>query len=195
MGRAERSQPYADDVSAIEAELKALMIRGLDGDAAAHRRLLALLSPRLRAFFRRRLGEYGADGEDLVQETLLAVHTKRATYDRSQPFEGWVYAIARYKLIDHFRRSKIRRTAPLEAADAVLADSDVESGAARADLDRLLAELPPRQQAIIRAVKLEGLSVAEAAARAGMTSGAVKVSVHRGLGALARRIRGVHDAD
>jgi len=182
-------------VSAIEAELKDLMICGLDGDAAAHRRLLSLLSVRLRAFFRRRLGDDRADAEDLVQETLLAVHAKRATYDRAQPFEAWVYAIARYKLIDHFRRARIRRTVPLEAADAVFAETDVEAGTARADLDRLLADLPPRQQAVIRATKLEGLSVAEAAARAGMTPGAVKVNVHRGLGALARRFRGASDAD
>jgi RNA polymerase sigma-70 factor (ECF subfamily) len=182
-------------LSAIEAELKDLMVRGLDGDATAHRRLLSLLSVRLRAFFRRRLGGDAADAEDLVQETLMAVHTRRATYDRSQPFEAWVYAVARYKLIDHFRRAKVRATVPLEAAGAVFAESDVESGAARADLDRLLAQLPPRQQALIRSVKIEGLSMAEAAARSGMSVSAVKVSVHRGLGALARGLRGGDRAD
>jgi RNA polymerase sigma-70 factor, ECF subfamily len=177
-------------LSAIEAELKELMVRGLDGDAGAHRRLLTLLSPRLRAFFRRRLGGDGADAEDLVQETLMAVHTRRGTYDRALPFEAWVYAVARYKLIDHFRRAKVRATLPLEAAGAVFADSDVEAGTARADLDRLLSSLPARQQALIRSVKIEGLSVAEAAERAGMSTSAVKVSVHRGLKALASRLGG-----
>jgi len=174
-------------LSAIETELKDLMVRGLDGDAAAHARLLALLSVRLRAFFRRRLGGDGADAEDLVQETLMAVHTRRGTYDRAQPFEAWVYAVARYKLIDHFRRAKVRATVPLEAAGAVFADTDVEAGTAKADLDRLL---PARQQALIRSVKIEGLSMAEAAERSGMSVSAVKVSVHRGLGALSRRLRG-----
>jgi RNA polymerase sigma-70 factor (ECF subfamily) len=182
-------------LSAIEAELKALMLCGLDGDAAAHRRLLSLLSVRLRAFFRRRLGEAGADAEDLVQETLLAIHTRRATFDRAQPLEAWVYAIARYKLIDHFRRGKIRATVPLEAAEAVYADSDVEAGAVRADLDRLLSALPKRQQALIRMVRIEGLSMAEAAARAGMSVPAVKVSVHRGMKALTREQGGGGDAD
>lgn len=181
-------------MSAIEAELKDLMLRGLDGDAAAHRRLLSLLSVRLRAFFRGRLGGHAADAEDLVQETLMAIHTRRATFDRAQPLEAWVYAIARYKLIDFFRRAKVRVTVPLEAAHNVFADSDVESGAAKADLDRLLGELPERQQALIRAMKIEGLSVAEAAARTGMSPSAVKVSVHRGLGALTRRLRGGGDA-
>lgn len=181
-------------MSAIEAELKELMLRGLDGDAAAHRRLLSLLSVRLRGFFRARLGGHVADAEDLVQETLMAIHTRRATFDRAQPLEAWVYAIARYKLIDHFRRAKVRATVPLEAADNVFAESDVESGAAKADLDRLLGELPERQQALIRAMKIEGLSVAEAAERTGMSPSAVKVSVHRGLGALTRRLRGGGDA-
>jgi RNA polymerase sigma-70 factor (ECF subfamily) len=156
---------------------------------------LSLLSVRLRAFFRRRLGGEAADAEDLVQETLIAVHTRRATYDRARPFEAWVYAVARYKLIDHFRRAKVRATVPLEAAGAVFAESDVESGAAKADLDRLLSALPARQQALIRYVKIEGLSVAEAAERAGMSASAVKVSVHRGLGALSRRLRGADGAD
>ncbi|MDR3511640.1 MAG: sigma-70 family RNA polymerase sigma factor [Caulobacteraceae bacterium] len=182
-------------MSAIEAELKDLMVRGLDGDAAAHRRLLSLLSVRLRAFFRRRLGDNIADVEDLVQETLMAVHTRRATYDRAQPFEAWVYAVARYKLIDHYRRAKVRATVPLEAAGAVFADSDVEAGTARSDLDRLLSTLPARQQALIRYVKIEGLSVAEAAERAGMSVSAVKVSVHRGLGVLSRNLRGGDGAD
>lgn len=181
-------------MSAIEAELKELMLRGLDGDAAAHRRLLSLLSVRLRAFFRGRLGGHAADAEDLVQETLMAIHTRRATFDRAQPLEAWVYAIARYKLIDFFRRAKVRATVPLEAADNVFADSDVESGAAKADLDRLLGALPQRQQDLIRAMKIEGLSVAEAAERSGMSPSAVKVSVHRGLGALTRRLRGGGDA-
>jgi RNA polymerase sigma-70 factor (ECF subfamily) len=182
-------------LSVIGAELKDLMVRGLDGDAAAHRRLLSLLSALLRAFFRRRLGGDGADAEDLVQDTLIAIHTRRVTYDRAQPLEAWVYAVARYKLIDHFRRAKVRATVPLEAAGAVFAESDVEAGTAKVDLDRLLSALPARQQALVRSVKLEGLSVAEAAARAGMSPSAVKVSVHRGIKALTRNLRGGDGAD
>ena len=45
-----------------------------------------------------------APAEDLVQETLIAIHSRRATYDPGQPFTAWVYGIARYKLIDEFRR-------------------------------------------------------------------------------------------
>ena len=165
------------------------MLRGLAGDAGAHSELLGALTRYLRAFFIRRLGRNAADLEDLVQETLLAIHTKRETYDRTQPFTAWAYAIARYKLIDQFRRNRIRRTEPLDSAEELFATEDAEEGAVRLDLNRLMSELPERQRALLEAVKLRGLSNAEAAANAGMTETAVKVSIHRSLKALARRVR------
>ena len=76
------------------------MIRALDGDAVAYDALLRLLVPQLRAFFNRRTNSEDV-AEDLVQETLIAVHAKRSTYDRSRPFSAWLYAIARYKMADH----------------------------------------------------------------------------------------------
>src|SRR5262245_6118886 len=92
-----------------EAELKDLMLAGLQGDSAAHRALLERLSRHLRAYYKGRLGRIGrsvAEAEDLVQEALLAIHTRRHTYDPSQLLTPWVHAIARYKLIDHLRRTR-----------------------------------------------------------------------------------------
>src|SRR5260370_23609908 len=89
-------------------ELRGLMLAGLDGDAAAHKALLTRLSANLRAYFKTHLARIGrgpADAEDLVQETLIALHTRRHTYDRSQPLTPWVYAIARYRLFDFLRRT------------------------------------------------------------------------------------------
>jgi RNA polymerase sigma-70 factor (ECF subfamily) len=180
---------------AEEAELRALMLAGLAGDAAAYRALLSLLGIHLRAYFRRRLGHDAADAEDLVQESLMAMHARRATYDASQPLTAWVHAIARYKLIDHLRRRKLRRTLPLDDAAAVFSGDDAEAASARHDIDRLLAALPPKPRALIEAVKIEGLSMAEAGARNAMSETAVKVSVHRGLKALAAKIRGEDRAD
>jgi len=175
--------------SDIEARLKALMLRGLAGDAAAHAELLRAMTGYLRGFFARRLGRNAADLEDLVQETLLAIHTKRETYDRSQPFTAWAYSIARYKLIDQFRRNKVRRTEPLETAEDLFAGEDIEEATTRRDLDRLMSELPERQRALLQDVKISGLTNAEAAKKAGMTETAVKVSIHRSLQALTRRVR------
>ena len=171
-------------MSDAEPRLKALMIAALDGDAAAYRALLTALTPHLRAYFARRT----ADAEDLVQETLIAIHTKRATYDRALPFTAWLHAIARYKLIDHFRRMKLRRTLPLEEAESVVAESDAESIAARRDVEKLLATLPANKRRLLEQTKLEGLSTAEAASRSGISESAVKVGVHRALKSLSAMI-------
>jgi RNA polymerase sigma-70 factor (ECF subfamily) len=165
------------------------MIGGLDGDAAAHEALLRALVPLLRAFFRRRMRDGGDDIEDLVQETLIAVHERRGTYDRDRPFTAWLYAIARYKMIDLFRRRRI--TVPIEDLGDILQSEGFEdSASARMDVDRLLDGLPPKQARAIRDTHLQGLSIAEAADGAGIGESDVKVSVHRGLKALAARLRG-----
>ena len=171
-----------------EAELKVLMIRSLDGDAPAHSALLCALVPLLNAFYRRRVAS-SADVEDLVQETLIAVHTRRASFARERPFTAWLFAIARYRMIDHFRRRK--QSVAIEDVEAILVTEGFETSAnARMDVDRLLQTLPRKQAGAIRHTHLEGRSVAEAAFSAGIGESDVKVSVHRGLKALTARIRG-----
>ena len=175
-------------VEAFDGPLKALMLKGLGGDAAAHAELLSRMATLLRRYFARKLGASDQDVEDLVQETLLAIHLKRETWDASQPFTAWAYAIARYRLIDIYRRRRVRRSEPIESAEALFAEDTTDSSA-KADVDRLLSELPERQRAVLKAVKLDELSTAEVAARTGMSESAVKVSVHRSLKALMRRVR------
>jgi RNA polymerase sigma-70 factor (ECF subfamily) len=182
-------------VETSESQLRALMIASLDGDAAAYRVLLADLRRRLNAYFARRLRQSSADVDDLVQDTLMAIHTRSETYDRSQFFTAWAFAIARYKLIDHYRRSGRRVLVPLEDAGALFAEDESGAAEARADIERALARLPERTRALVRGVKLEELSHAEAAARSGMTEGAVKVAVHRGLKALTAQFGGRSDDD
>lgn len=165
------------------------MVRAQAGDGVAWREILSVLNVRLERYFRRRLGGDGADTEDLIQETLIAVHTRRMTYDASQPFTAWAYAIARYKLIDHLRRRRIRQAVPLEdAGEALWSDSGEAPSTAAADLGRLLGDLPARQEQLVRGVKIEGLSLAEAGERLGMTEGAAKVSLHRALKALMAKV-------
>ena len=176
-------------VAQSESQLKAWMVGGLDGDAAAHAALLHELVPLLRSFFGRRLGHAQADVEDLVQETLIAVHTRRAAYDRDRPFTAWLYAVARYRLIDYLRRRMA--SVSLDDVEATLVEEDFEQASqARMDVDVLLSSLSPKQARAIRDTHIEGKSVAEAAAGAGIGESDVKVSVHRGLKALAARIRG-----
>ena len=119
----------------------------------------------------------------------MAIHTRRATYDRDRPFTAWAYAVARYKMIDHFRRS--RQTVPIEGLEDILMAEGFEDAAnARMDVDRLLADVSDKQAQAIRDTKLTGLSVSEAAERGGVSEADVKVSVHRGLKAIAARLKG-----
>jgi len=176
----------------IEAELKNLMVAGLDGDAAAHRSLLERLSRHLRGYYKGRLARIGrgaTEAEDLVQEALLAIHTQSHTYDPAEPFTPWLHAIARYKLIDHLRRTRASLAdVPINEAGDVMARDDHAGAESAYDLHRLLSRLPQKMRRAIQCVKLDGLSVAEAAGRCAMSESAVKVSVHRGLRALAALI-------
>lgn len=170
-----------------EAHLKALMLKGLDGDESAWRGLLSDMAAHLRPFFKRRLFDGESDAEDLVQETLIAIHGKRATWDRRQPFTSWAFTIARHKLVDHLRRRGRRPAHPLDDAAGLFAEHTVEDGVVRRDLSRALSILPARQRALIEDVRVRGLSVAEAAERHGYSVSAAKVSLHRGFKALTAR--------
>ena len=185
------------DVQASEALLRDGFLRGLSGDAAAYQGFLQALAGRLRAFFRKRLAGLPDDVEDLVQETLLAVHNQRHTYEDGQPLTAWVHAIARYKMVDLFRRRAVRESLhePLDETAELYAasESGEESHAAqdaKRDVTQLLETLPDRWRLPIQYVKLEGLSVAETAAKTGLSESAVKVGVHRGLKALAAKMKG-----
>lgn len=173
---------------AAEAELKSLMVAGLAGDKAAYRVLLTALGEVLRRYYSRRVSR--DDAEDLVQDALIAIHTRRATYDASQPFTPWSYAIARYKLLDHLRRRRVRAAIPLDEAGVLFAEDESEAALARRDLDVLLEALPAPTRALIRQVKIEGLSMQEAADRAGRSEIAVRVGIHRGLKTISDRLRG-----
>jgi RNA polymerase sigma-70 factor (ECF subfamily) len=169
-------------VIAAEPQYREWMVAALAGDAASYRRLLAALTGHLRAYYLRRVG--AATAEDLVQETLIAIHSRRATYDPGQPLTAWVHGIARYKLIDEFRRERRRAAIPLEDAGELFAEDESAALAARRDVEKLLQKLPKAKQALVRAVKLDGASIAEVAARTGMSETAVKVGVHRAVKSL-----------
>lgn len=179
-------------LSAGEERLRDLLMRGLAGEEPAYHAFLQELSAHLRAFLRRRLVRLPDEVEDLVQESLLAIHNQRHTYDAGQPLTAWVHAIAKYKLVDLLRRRARRDllTDPFDDELSLASAAETEAADARRDLGKLLEQLPERQRLPIVHMKLEGLSVAEAARLTGMSEAAVKVGVHRGLKALAAMIRG-----
>lgn len=167
-----------------ETHLKQLMTGGARGDAKSYDALLRAVTPLLTSFYGRRLRDGAADVEDLIQETLIALHNRRGSYDQARPFTPWLFAIARHKLIDHFRRSRVHH--PIDELSNILRVEGFEDVSnARLDTDRLLDRLPNKQSQAIRHTRLKGLSVAEAAKAMGIGESDVKVSVHRGIKALA----------
>ncbi len=177
----------------FETGLKPIWLRAQTGDEAAYREALRLIANRLRAYLRRRMQSLPDDVEDLVQETLLALHLQRGTYDPTLPVSAWVLAVARHKLIDLWRR-RGRQDAlhdPLDDfGDGQLVAEGGDDHEARRDLGRLLDSLPEAQRLAIRLTKVEGLSVAEASQRTGASESAIKVQVHRGLKRLMALVKG-----
>lgn len=175
-----------------EAELDELMRAANRGDAHAYRNLLRLLAPILRGSARQALLRYGSsieDVEDIVQETLLAMHLKRNTWIEDRPLLPWVRAISHNKLLDHLRRSGRGQHIPIdEFNDSLVADQPL-SVASRLDADAAIGKLKGRQRDVVVAISLEGQSAREVAERLGMTEGAVRVVLHRALHSLSKAMR------
>ncbi|MBP0463541.1 sigma-70 family RNA polymerase sigma factor [Roseomonas sp. PWR1] len=166
------------------------------GDRRAYDRLLRDCLPLLRAIARRRIRD-AAEAEDAVQDTLLTIHRMLATYDPSRPARPWIAAIAERRCIDRLRRHGrgAGRESPIEDHAATLAAPAGETGEDRIagrQLREAVAELPESQRTALRLAKLEDLPLAEAAARSGLSVGALKVATHRALKTLRRRF-GVED--
>lgn len=175
-----------------EDGLRSLLLRSFDGDQAAYREFLSQLSGVLRTYIRRqlyRIGKADCDAEDLVQEALFAIHAKSHTYDRDMPVTAWAHAIARYKLIDFLRMTGNRgRDLSLDEIEET-AGADGAAVDAAISVKKLVAALPNKMRLPIDLVRLEGLSVKEAAAVTGVSEVAIKVNIHRGVKAIARVFR------
>lgn len=162
---------------AREETLRDLMRLAQGGDKQAYAVLLEQCGRWLARFFRQKIAADAVD--DLVQDTLISLHTKRASYDPSRPFLPWLAAIARYRWVDRLR--KTYRHAADELQDQHSEDSHEDVVGAKISLDRLLEQLPAAQSTAIRLVKIDGLSIAEACVKCGQSEPLVKVNIHRGL--------------
>lgn len=173
----------------IEMQLKVLMLAGLAGDAEAHRQLLTAAASRLRSYFGRRIGSDATDVEDLVQETLIAIHERRESFNCALPFTAWLHAIAKYKLIDHYRRTGARRFIAIDIVAELAADDGFDPALAAVDIERMLAGLPEKHRKAIQLTRIEGYSVEEASQMTGQSPSAIKIGVHRGLKKLTAQVR------
>jgi RNA polymerase sigma factor (sigma-70 family) len=188
-----RDGPSPED---LEERLSAWMRAAQGGDTAAYRNLLVTIQPRIRAIVLGKIREEAA-AEDVVQNTLLSIHRGRSTYRPERPFGPWMRAIVRNSIVDHFRDRKRRGDREVEL---VAEDWPDESPSAEAGSDRLapelgaaLAALPESQREAVRLIQMEGLSVAEAALRVGISPGALKVRAHRGYRAMRQALEGARE--
>ena len=174
-----------------EAELSALWGAAKAGAAGAYGGRVAAATPLRRAAPRRNLARAGmdaSDAEDLVQETLLAIHLKRHTWDPARPLGPWLQAIVRHKFVDTLRRRGRHAQVPVDDLAEVLPAPEAEEPVAR-EIERHLGGLPARQRDVVQAIAVDGASTAEAAKRFSISEGAVRVALHRGLAALAVKLR------
>ena len=170
-----------------EAELAWLMRAAIAGDERAYGDFLERAAYIVRVFARRKIGRGGIDPEDIVQETLLAIHLKRHTWRQDAPVTPWLYAIANYKLIDAFRHRGRRVEIEIGEIAETFAEPETETISDQ-EIGRALQTLAPGQRSVVAAVSVDGRSIRETAKNLGMSETAVRVALHRGLAAIARRI-------
>lgn len=176
-----------------EERWQAWMAAAQDGDASAYERLLHELLPEVRSQVRRRLSDAAA-AEDVVQNALLSIHRSRHTYRPERPFGPWMRAVVRNAFLDHarVRARRAERELPLDSTPEPADESEdwLEGQRLSPDLERALASLPPAQREAVELIQLQGLSVAEAAVKVGVSMSALKVRAHRGYRALREKLQG-----
>ena len=170
-----------------DAELARLMRAAISGDERAYGEFLQGAACLVRSFVCRKIVQGGIDPEDIVQETLLAIHLKRHTWRQEAPVAPWLYAIAKYKLIDAFRQRGRRVEIEIGEIAETFAVPESETVSNR-DINHALAMLAPGQRSVVAAISVHGRSISETAKWLGMTETAVRVSLHRGLSAISGRL-------
>ena len=171
-----------------EEEWAVLMRAAMAGDEVAYRAFLTAITPSIRATARRNLARFrlgASEAEDVVQDTLLAVHLKRQTWDQDRPIGPWISAIARNKFIDLMRRRGRNAQVPIDDVIETLAAEDNEAALDNYDVQRMLDNLNEKQRAVVRSLAIDGASVRQTAERLNMTEGAIRVTLHRAVKALA----------
>lgn len=167
----------------------ALMAKAQKGDKAAYTEALSLCDQWLRLYLPRRLAHERID--DAIQETLLAVHRKRHTYDPSRPFPPWFVAIARFKWLDGLRAAY--RAEEAELTDDHGIDSHEESVLSRILLQKVMTHLPPAQAEVLRLAKVEGRSIEEISVATGQSASLFKVNIHRARKKLVKLLEKSHE--
>jgi RNA polymerase sigma-70 factor (ECF subfamily) len=165
-----------------------LLARAKAAPSPSFARFLHAVTPTLRTVIRRRGDGLPPDQhEDILQEVLLAIHLKRQTWRRDAPVRPWLYALARYKVVDAFRRRGASVNLPIEDFADVLPEEDGAAPLSGRDAEVMLKLIDARSATLVRAVALDGKTAEEAGETVGLTAGAARVALHRAM----RRLSGL----
>lgn len=185
-----RTEP-ANDLARIDRLGRA----AAGGDRAACEELMAVLRPPVLRYCRSRLATGAGDAtsaEDMAQDTLIALFRVLPTFDHDAgPLLAFAFTIARNKIVDTVRRSRISRIDLTDSVpDAVGPGEAPDELTVRAEqaamVHRLLGRLPERHRDVLRLRLIEGRSASETATLLGSTPGSVRVTQHRALTSLRR---------
>lgn len=162
------------DSGSVENELKSLMMESIKGNDSSYEAFLSLSGTQLRKFICKI--NKGQEREDIVQETLIAIHLKRHTYDPKYPIIPWIFQIAKYKNIDFWRKNKIATEVYFDNKEAAVMVSSREQNEI---FDQITEGLNETQKKIISLAKVEGYSIEEISKKLNISAGSVKVMIHR----------------
>lgn len=180
-----------DAIKDERTDLETLLAAANAGDGKAFAAFLMAVMPIIRQVVRARGRGLPVDQhEDVIQDVLLAIHLKRQTWDPQTPVRPWLYAVARYKVVDAFRRRGSHIDLPVDDFADIIAQDEHREPLLERDTTRMLAQIDPRSAAIVRAIGLDGDGPAEVGARLSMSDGAVRVAFHRAVKKLAALARG-----
>lgn len=178
--------------SAHDQQLADLLIQAQEGNRTAYERFLREASVVLRAFLSKRMTAASDRVEDVLQDTLLAVHRARHSFLTGRPISPWLYAICEHRMAEFFRRhrriERVEISAELQSVET--ADESIleEEGGVGALVYEALTRLPSKQRVIIEALKVQDLSVKEVAMQTGMSESAVKIAAFRGYEAIRKML-------
>lgn len=121
--------------------------------------------------------------EDLAEDVFIKAWT-RIKHVKGESFSGWLYQIAKNTVIDYYRQKKV--LVDLEDVENIIeSDHDLASDANNAiqhkTFIRLLKQLTPEQQIIIKLKFMEDMDNVEIAEMISKTEGSIRVVQHRAI--------------
>ncbi len=173
-----------------KVNLESLMRLALAGDKQAYAKVLHETSRFIRPFLAKRLSQSN-EVDDLLQEILLSLHKARHTYDGERPYKPWVFAIAKFRLLDYLRAhyaDHLHHAIDISEVENNLAAPVTETTLTYDSIKEEIHLLPEKQATILQMMHQDGYTAKEVAEKIGMKESAVKVAAHRAYKILKKRL-------